>query len=211
MPWPLPTPLPFRVVQPLWSGPLPTPGPLDPPWPVDITEMTGLWLPVQVSGSLCRPPRLLHGPASTGTGQAGLRGRDTWGQGCARRASCPGCPQPTGGGGAHSGPHSISFTCEPLVWVADGAAKASGPAVCWVGHHGCSCPRPGAGWPTWESRREPSGQVRSVLGGQGCCSSLGSAGWKGHAGREWACVQREGEQGWGQPVGGPCFRHPLAL
>lgn len=72
-PWPLPTPLPFCAVQPLRSGPLLALGPLDPPWPVDVTKVMGPWFPVQVSGGLYHPPRLLHGPASTGTAQAGLR------------------------------------------------------------------------------------------------------------------------------------------
>lgn len=86
MPQPLPAPLPFRAVQPLRSGPLPASGPPGPPWPVDVTEVTGLWLPVQASGGLCRPPRLLCGPAPMGTGRAAPQGTSHTGQGCARGA-----------------------------------------------------------------------------------------------------------------------------
>ena len=98
MPQPLPAPLPFHAVQPLRSGPLPASGPPGPPWPVDVTEVTGLWLPVQVSGGLYHPPRLLHGPASMGAGRAGPQGMSHTGA-----RLCPGCPRPAGDGGAHMG------------------------------------------------------------------------------------------------------------
>lgn len=58
----------------------------------------GLWLPVQVSGGLYHPLRLLHIPASTGTGRAGPQGTSHTGA-----SPCPGCPRPAGGGGAHIG------------------------------------------------------------------------------------------------------------
>lgn len=40
------------------------PGALGPRWSVDIGQVTGLWLPVQVSGGLYHPPWLLPGPAA---------------------------------------------------------------------------------------------------------------------------------------------------
>ena len=121
-----------------------------------------------------------------------------------RGKAVPRVPSANGGRGCSHGCHSNTWSacghvlmCEPLVWVADSAARASGPALCRVSHHGRS-------WP-WESSGEPLGQVRSVvLGAWRCCSSLGSGGREGHAGWEWACVRRkEGEQGWGRPGGTP--------
>lgn len=179
MPQPLPAPLPFRAVQPLWSGPLPASGPPGPPWPVDVTEVTGLWLPVQVSGGLYHPLRLLHIPASTGTGRAGPQGTSHTGA-----SPCPGCPRPAGcSHRCHSDTWSACghlLTCEPLVWVTDGTTKASGPALCRVGHHGRSWPRPGLADQPGRAVGSPRAKCDQWCWGPGGAAvALGLQGWKG--------------------------------
>lgn len=101
--------------------------------------------------------------------------------------SVPGVPSASGGRGCSHRCHSDTWsacghllTCEPLVWVTDGTAKASGPALCRVGHHGRSWPRPGLADQPGRAAGSPRAKCDQWCWGPGGAAvALGLQGWKG--------------------------------